>query len=63
MTEKRTDSIEELRLYSLAEAEDIVGLTAQTLKRHIKAGKLEAVKVGNRWKVTKDSLEKYIKGE
>lgn len=63
MTDKRTDSIEELRLYSLAEAEDIVGLTAQTLKRHIKAGKLEAVKVGNRWKVTKDSLEKYIKGE
>lgn len=63
MTEKRTDSIEELRLYSLAEAEDIVGLTAQTLKKHIKAGKLEAVKVGNRWKVTKDSLEKYIKGE
>lgn len=63
MAEKRTDSIEELRLYSLAEAEDIVGLTAQTLKRHIKAGKLEAVKVGNRWKVTKDSLEKYIKGE
>lgn len=63
MTDKRTDNLEELRLYSLAEAEDIVGLTAQTLKRHIKAGKLEAVKVGNRWKVTKDSLEKYIKGE
>lgn len=63
MTEKRTSDLEELRLYSLAEAEDIVGLTAQTLKRHIKAGKLEAVKVGNRWKVTKDSLEKYIKGK
>ena len=63
MTENRTADLEELKLYSLAEAEPIVGLSAQTLKRHIKAGKLEAVKVGNRWKVTKNSLEKYIKGE
>lgn len=61
--DKRTDSLEDMRLYSLAEAEDIVGLTSQTLKRHIKAGKLEAVKIGNRWKVTRDALERYIRGE
>ena len=60
MAEERLKDLEDIKLYSLTEIEEIVGLTAQTLKRHIKSGKLDAVKIGNRWKVTKKNLEEYI---
>lgn len=54
--------LQDLKLYTLEEAKFIVGLTPQTLKRHIKAGMLSAKKIGGKWRVTRADLEKYISG-
>ena len=52
--------LQDLKLYTLEEAKLVVGLTPQTLKRHIRDGKLSAKKIGGKWRVTKSDLEKYI---
>lgn len=52
--------LQQYKTYSLAELEPIVGLSSQTLIRHIKAGKLEAKKIGRSWRVTEDALKKFL---
>lgn len=59
MTE-RTNDIKELKLYSLTELEDILGLTHRTLLSYVKNGKLKAVKVGSKWRVSKADLVSFI---
>lgn len=63
MTEKRTDSIEDLKLFTLTELEPILGVSHQSLVRYVKAGKLPAKKINGKWRVTRADLEKYISGE
>lgn len=63
MTEKRTDSIEDLKLFTLTELEPILGVSHQSIVRYVKAGKLPAKKINGKWRVTRADLEKYISGE
>lgn len=63
MTGKRTDSIEDLKLFTLTELEPILGVSHQSLVRYVKAGKLPAKKINGKWRVTRADLEKYISGE
>jgi excisionase family DNA binding protein len=62
MTEKRTQDLKELKLYTLTELEPILGLTHRTLLTYVQTGKLKAVKIGNRWKVSEKSLREFIGG-
>ena len=60
MTEKRTDSIEDLKLFTLTELEPILGVSHQSIVRYVKAGKLPAKKINGKWRVTRADLEAYI---
>jgi excisionase family DNA binding protein len=53
----------DLKLYSLQELSQILGVTHRTAWNYVKAGKLKAVKIGGAWKVTEENLKKFINGE
>lgn len=53
----------ELKLYSLEDVSQIVGLTHRTIWNYVKAGKLPAVKIGGKWKVSEENLKKFINGD
>lgn len=61
--ESRTSSLEELKVYSLTEIEPILGVTHRTLLSYVKNGRLKAVKIGGKWKVSGENLRKFINGE
>ena len=59
---RATTNTEIEKLYNLAEIEEILGVTRQTLLNYIKSGQLQAVKIGGKWKVKKETLEKFMLG-
>lgn len=66
MSTKRTDrlaNMEQFKLYTLTELEDILGVTHRTLLDYVKQGKLKARKIGGKWKVTEENLKLFINGE
>lgn len=48
-------------LYNIKEACELLRVSDDTIRRMIKAGELDAVKVRGTWRIKKDSLDKYIK--
>lgn len=59
-SKKSTDDLLTTRLYSLTEVEGILGVSHRTLLRWITDGKIKAVKVGSRWKVSEDTLRTIL---
>lgn len=55
--------MENLKIYSLAEIKPILKVTHRTLLSYVNNGRLKAVKIGGKWKVTEDNLRKFINGE
>lgn len=53
-------AVEDIKLYTLDEVMDFLHTTRRTLYRYIKDGKLKAVKVGGRWKVTDEALKDFL---
>lgn len=52
----------EYKHFSLADMESIIGITRRTLLQWIKDGKLKAVKIGGRWRVSEKELQRILKG-
>lgn len=52
-----------IQLYTLTELEPVLGVTHRTLLTYVKTGRLKAVKIGGKWKVSGDVLRKFINGE
>lgn len=48
------------KLYTLTEAQEIIGVTHRTMLRYVYDGKLQANKVGGRWKVSEEELRRFI---
>ena len=46
--------------YSIAEVAEMSGQSQKTIRRHIAAGKLKAEKIGNCYRITKDSYSKWL---
>lgn len=61
MTKKET--LEAIKLYTLTELEDTLGVTHRTLLTYVNTGKLKAVKIGGKWKVSEANLTRFINGE
>lgn len=61
--EKNAAKLDTIRLYTLTELEPILGVTHRTLQTYIKDGRLKGVKIGGRWKVSEETLRKFINGE
>lgn len=49
-----------IRVYTLDEVADIIGVTTRTLYTYIKEGKLKAVKVGRAWRITDKALTEFL---
>ena len=58
----RADVLQDLTVYTLTELEPILGVTHRTLLTYVKDGRLKAVKIGGKWKVSKDNLELFVNG-
>lgn len=50
----------EIRVYTLDEVADILKVTKRSLYNYVKAGKLQAVKLGKYWRVSEESLQAFI---
>lgn len=61
--EKNAQALEGIRLYTLTELEPVLGVTHRTLQTYIKTGQLKGVKLGGKWRVTEETLRKFLNGE
>lgn len=52
--------MEELRLYTLKEVEDILKVKQRTLYSYIQSGKLKATKIGKYWRVKHADIAEFI---
>lgn len=52
-----------ITFYTLKDLESILGVTNRTLSTYVRTGKLKAVKIGGKWKVTEENLMKFVNGE
>ena len=48
------------KIYTLEELAQILTVTRRTLYNYIKSGKLKALKVGKRWRVTQKQLDDFL---
>jgi excisionase family DNA binding protein len=48
--------------YTIGECADIIGVSERSVYKYVKLGTLPAYKVGRRWYVTKENLDRYITG-
>ena len=52
--------LNELKMYSIQEAAEVLGISTQTVIRYAKAGKFPAQKIARKWKVTGADLKEWI---
>ncbi len=53
----------DLRLYSLEELSQLIGVTHRTMWNYVKEGKIKATKIGGAWKVTEENYKRFVNGE
>ena len=51
-----------LVMYNVKEIAQILEVTPRTVMRYIANGSLKCVKVGGKWKITKENLEAFCNG-
>ena len=49
-----------MEFYSIAEVAEMSAQSQKTIRRHIAAGKLKAEKIGNCYRITKESYDKWL---
>ena len=54
--------MQEIKVYTLAEVQDILKVTQRTVYNYIKTGKLKAVKMGKYWRVRHEDLDAFLTG-
>lgn len=60
---EKLQSLDTFRLYTLTEIEPILGVSHRTLLDYVSSGKIKAVKIGGKWKVSEENLKAFINGE
>ena len=60
---EKLQSLDTFRLYTLTEVEPILGVSHRTLLDYVRKGKIKAVKIGGKWKVSEENLRAFINGE
>ena len=52
-----------MEFYSIAEVSEMSGQSQKTIRRHIAAGKLKSDKVGNRYRITEEYYNNWLKSD
>lgn len=55
-----TRQIDEITLYTVDEAADLLRLHPQTVRNYLKAGRLRGRKVGIKWTITSTAIREYL---
>lgn len=55
--------IGDLKLYSVDDLSEMLGVSKMTLRSYLRTGKLKGRKLGVRWFITEESLRSYFQGE
>ena len=50
----------EIKLYTPEETAQLLKVTRRSIYTYLKSGKLEAVKIGNGWRISQEALEKFL---
>ena len=50
------------KYYTLTELENIIGVTHVTLLKYVKTGRLQAVKLCGKWRVSQEELDRFTAG-
>lgn len=53
----------ELEVFTPAQVADILGVSVQTVHKHLKAGTMRGTKRGNRWFITNRDIELFLQPE
>ncbi len=53
----------QFKLYNLKELRELLNVSERSLHTYIKDGRLKAVKIGGKWKVSEENLKKFINGD
>ena len=51
------------RAYTIKEVAEIFNCHIETVRRSIAKGKIKAFKIGNEWRVSKEEVERIMRGE
>ncbi len=49
-----------MEFYTLEELSEKIKIPVITLRKYLKAGKLEGVKIGKHWRITDEQLKEFI---
>lgn len=49
----------DLKMYTVLEVAEILRITRRSVYRHLKSGKLKAVKFGKEWKISERNLREF----
>ena len=50
----------DIRVYTLDEIADIIGVGKRTIYNYIKTKQIKAVKIGRAWRITDKALEEFL---
>lgn len=54
--------VEDIKLYSVKELSELLGVTKAAILGYIKAGRLKAQMLGGKWVVASDNLKEFLTG-
>ena len=57
------DKTFDIVMYDIKEMAAILEVTTRTVMNYIRQGKLNAVKIGGKWKISKENLEAFMNGK
>ena len=60
---ENAQSLSTIRLYTLTELESVLGVSHRTLQIYVMSGRLKAAKIGGKWKVSEQNLQRFINGD
>ena len=55
--------VEDIKLYSVKELSELLGVTKAAILRYIKTGRLKAQMLGGKWVVASDNLKEFLTGD
>lgn len=51
------------KIYDIMEVAELLHVTRRTMYNYLRNGKITAVKIGGRWKITQEQLNALLNGE
>lgn len=55
--------IHNIKMYDINEVSQITGMSVRTICKYLRQGTIKGVKISGSWRVSDESLTKYLNGE